>query len=76
MDGLCTKKTFPLKQLLFPFFFGFFLFLFFRLNQHYPVEYVKAELTKNETLWSVNETAQAVLNLLLVSLAIYWVRHD
>ena len=58
------------------FFFFFFLFLFFRLNQHYPLEYVKAEITKNETLWSVNETAQAVLNLLLVSSAIYWVRHD
>ena len=30
------------------------------LNQSDPIEYVKAEIKKNETLWSVNETAQAV----------------
>ena len=35
------------------------------LNQSDPIEYVKAEIKKNETLWSVNETAQAVLT-------VYW----
>ena len=40
------------------------------LNQCDLPEYVKAEITKNETLWSVNETAQAVLIHLLVSSAI------
>ena len=47
-----------------------------RLNQLDPAEYVSAEITKNETLWSVNETAQAVFNRLLISSAIYWIRHD
>ena len=42
-----------------------------RLNQSDSPEYVKAEMTKNEILWSVNETAQALLSLLLVSSAIY-----
>ena len=36
-------------------------FFVFHLNQSYPSEYVKAEITKNETLWSVNKTAQALL---------------
>ena len=40
------------------------------LNQRDLPEYDKAEITKNETLWSVNETAQAVLIRLLVSSAI------
>ena len=52
-------------------FFFLVLFLFFRLNQRYPLEYVKAEIAENETLRSVNETAQAVLNRILVSSAIY-----
>ena len=48
-------ETIPLNQFLlfvFGFFFLFFLFcfLFFRLNQSYPPEYVKAEITKNKTL--------------------------
>ena len=42
-----------------------------RLNQNDSPEYVKAEMTKNEILWSVNETAQALLSRLLVSSAIY-----
>ena len=59
-------ETIPLNQFLlfvFGFFFLFFLFcfLFFRLNQSYPPEYVKAEITKNKTLWIVNKTAQALL---------------
>ena len=47
-----------------------------RLNQLDPAEYVNAAITKNETLWSVNETAQAVFIRLLISSAIYWIRHD
>ena len=59
-------ETISLNQFLlfvFGFFCLFFLFcfLFFRLNQSYPPEYVKAEITKNETLWIVNKTAQALL---------------
>ena len=66
MVGYAPKK-FPFKQFLF-FFSCFVLFL----NQRYPLEYVKAEIAENETLRSVNETAaQAVLNRLLVSSAIY-----
>ena len=53
------------------FYFFFSCFVLF-LNQRYPLEYVKAEIAENETLRSVNETAaQAVLNRLLVSSAIY-----
>ena len=33
-------------------------------NQRDPPEYDKARLTENETLWNVNETAQAVLTRL------------
>ena len=63
-----APKQFPFKQFLFFFFSCFVLFL----NQRYPLEYVKAEIAENETLRSVNETAaQAVLNRLLVSSAIY-----
>ena len=65
---------YALKQFPSGSFFSFFflvLFLFFRLNQRYPLEYVKAEIAENETLRSVNETAQAVLNRILVSSAIY-----
>ena len=36
-------------------------FFVFHLNQSYPPEYIKAEITKNETLWSVNKTAQVLL---------------
>ena len=59
-----------LKETITVFLFVFFcfclmlllLFFFvFHLNQSYPSEYVKAEITKNETLWSVNKTAQALL---------------
>ena len=59
-----------LKETITVFLFVFCLFLFdvfvvvfivFHLNQSYPPEYVKAEITKNETLWSVNKTAQVLL---------------
>ena len=61
-----------LKETITVFLFVCFLFLFdvvvvvffffvFHLNQSYPSEYVKAEITKSETLWSVNKTAQALL---------------
>ena len=33
-------------------------------------------MTKNKIERSVDETAQAVLNRLLVSSAIYWIRYD
>ena len=41
-----------------------------RLNQRDLPEYDKAEITENEILWSVNETAEAVLIRFLVSSAI------
>ena len=43
----------------------------FRLNQSDSPECVKAEMTKNEILWNVNETAQALHSRLLVSSVIY-----
>ena len=42
-----------------------------RLNQSDSPECVKAEMTKNEILWNVNETAQALHSRLLVSSVIY-----
>ena len=57
------------------FFFFFFFFQFLHLDQSNPPENVKAQITKNETLSSVNETAQALLTRLLVSSATYLIRH-
>ena len=57
--------------------FFFFFFQFLHLDQSNPPENVKAQITKNnETLSSVSETAQALLTRLLVSSAIYLIRHD
>ena len=47
-----------------------FFFQFLHLDQSNPPENVKAQITKNETLSSVSETAQALLTSLLVSSAI------
>ena len=58
------------------FFFFFFFFQFLHLDQSNPPENVKAQITKNETLSSVSETAQALLTRLLVSSATYLIRHD
>ena len=51
-------------------------FFFFGLNQLDPPENVEVEIKKNKISRSVDETAQAVLNRLLVSSAIYWIRND
>ena len=54
--------------LLFGFVFG--------LNQLDPPENVEVEIKKNKISRSVDETSQAVLNRLLVSSAIYWIRNN
>ena len=54
-------KQFPVSSFFSPLFVLIFL-LVFHLNQSDP-----PEITKNEVLWSLNETAHAVLTRLLVS---------
>ena len=54
----------------------FFFFQFLHLDQSNPPENVKAQITKNETLSSVSETAQVLLTRLLVSSATNLIRHD
>ena len=56
--------------------FSSFFFQFLHLDQSNPSENVKAQITKNETLSSVSETAQELLTRLLVSSAIYLIQHD
>ena len=73
MERLCYSNNYLLAASL-PFFFFFFQFL--HLDQSNPPENVKAQITKNETLSSVSETAQALLTRLLVSSAIYLIQHD
>ena len=77
LTGYATQ-TIPLKQLfsycfvcLFVCLFVCCLFFFFGLNQLDPPENVEVEIKKNKISRSVDETAQAVLNRLLVSSAIY-----
>ena len=70
-----ATQIIPLKQLFsycFVCLFVCFLFGFvFGLNQLDPPENVEVEIKKNKISRSVDETAQAVLNRLLVSSAIY-----
>ena len=70
-----ATQIIPLKQLFSYCFFCLlvcFLFGFvFGLNQLDPPENVEVEIKKNKISRSVDETAQAVLNRLLVSSAIY-----
>ena len=75
MERLCYSNNYLLAASLLLFFF-FFFFQFLHLDQSNPPENVKAQITKNETLSSVSETAQALLTRLLVSSAIYLIRHD
>ena len=76
VERLCYSNTSRLAaSFLLPFFF-FFFFQFLHLDQSNPPENVKAQITKNETLSSVSETAQALLTRLLVSSATYLIRHD
>ena len=75
VERLCYSNNYLLAaSFLLPFFFFFFQFL--HLDQSNPPENVKAQITKNETLSSVSETAQALLTRLLVSSATYLIRHD
>ena len=69
-------KQLPVGSFSSFFSFFFFFFQFLHLHQSNPPENVKAQITKNETLSSVSETAQALLTRLLVSSAIYLIRHD
>ena len=73
MERLCYSNNYLLAASLL---FFFFFFQFLHLDQSNPPENVKAQITKNETLSSVSETAQALLTRLLVSSAIYLIRHD
>ena len=74
VERLCYSNNY-LLAVYFLFFF-FFFFQFLHLDQSNPPENVKAQITKNETLSSVSETAQALLTRLLVSSATYLIRHD
>ena len=74
MERLCYSNNYLLAASILFFFFFFFQFL--HLDQSNPPENVKAQITKNETLSSVSETAQALLTRLLVSSAIYLIQHD
>ena len=69
-------KQLPVSSFSSSFLFFFFFFQFLHLDQSNPPENVKAQITKNETLSSVSETAQALLTRLLVSSATYLIRHD
>ena len=64
----------PLKQ--FPLSSSFLIVLFVCLFVCLLFENVEVEIKKNKISRSVDETAQAVLNRLLVSSAIYWIRND
>ena len=74
LTGYATQ-TIPLKQLFSYCFVCLFVCLLFGfvfgLNQLDPPENVEVEIIKNKISRSVDETAQAVLNRLLVSSAIY-----
>ena len=76
MERLCYSNNYPLTASFLLLFFFFFFFQFLHLDQSNPPENVKAQITKNETLSSVSETAQALLTRLLVSSATYLIRHD
>ena len=67
MERLCYSNNYLLAASIL---FFFFFFQFLHLDQSNPPENVKAQITKNETLSSVSETAQALLTSLLVSSAI------
>ena len=69
-------QTITCSQLLLLLLLFYFFFQFLHLDQSNPPENVKAQITKNETLSSVSETAQALLTRVLVSSAIYLIRHD
>ena len=73
MERLCYSNNYLLAASIL---FFFFFFQFLHLDQSNPPENVKAQITKNETLSSVSETAQALLTRLLVSSAIYLIQHD
>ena len=64
-------KQFPVSSFFSPPFFVIFLIVSFHLNQSDP-----PEITKNEVLWSLNETAHAALTRLLVSSATGWILYD
>ena len=74
LTGYATQII-PLKQLFSYCFVCLFVCLLFGfvfgLNQLDPPENVEVEIKKNKISRSVDETAQAVLNRLLVSSAIY-----
>ena len=75
-----ATQIIPLKQLFSYCFVSLFVCLLFGfvfdLNQLDPPENVEVEIKKNKISRSVDESAQAVLNRLLVSSAIYWIRYD
>ena len=76
VERLCYSNNYLLAAYFLLIFFFFFFFQFLHLDQSNPPENVKAQITKNETLSSVSETAQALLTRLLVSSATYLIRHD
>ena len=76
VERLCYSNNYLLAASFLLLFFFFFFFQFLHLDQSNPPENVKAQITKNETLSSVSETAQALLTRLLVSSATYLIRHD
>ena len=71
-------KQLPVGSFFFFFFFFFYFIFFFSFYISIKVIRLKTknEISKNETLSSVSETAQALLTRLLVSSAIYLIRHD
>ena len=75
MERLCYSNNYLFAASSSSSFICFF-FQFLHLDQSNPPENIKAQITKNETLSSVSETAQALLTRLLVSSAIYLIQHD
>ena len=70
MERLCYSNNYLFAASSSSSFICFFFFQFLHLDQSNPPENVKAQITKNETLSSVSETAQALLTRLLVSSAV------